>query len=267
MPVPSADRRPIGIFDSGMGGISVLGEALRQMPNENYVYFGDAAHAPYGEKRTEEIVALSERVLETLMAHDVKGIVIACNTATSAAASELRKRFTHLPIIGMEPALKPAVHDFPNGTIVVMATEVTLREKKFAELMRRTADQAKVIKLPCPSLVRMVERSVVSGEEANAELRSCFSQIENARHEVDAVVLGCTHFVFLRKALRGVLGERVQIFDGNSGTIHHLRQTLEARGLLTDWQEPGKVLLLNSLNDIYNQKMLDLLALYEDVAL
>ena len=265
MSLSMLDNRPIGIFDSGMGGISVLGEAIRQMPNETFIYFGDSANAPYGEKSTDQIIALSDRVCERLKSHDVKAIVIACNTATSAAAAYLREKFTPIPILGMEPALKPAVQDHPHGAIVVMATEVTLREKKFAALMQRTAAQANVIKLPCPNLVRMVERSVVTGPEAELEIKSCFQEVDT--DGVDAVVLGCTHFIFLRKALRTLFGDKLQIYDGNAGTINNLKMTLDQMGMLAHPENKGEFTLLNSKNDAYNLQMQNLLDLYEQVVI
>lgn len=265
MSLSDQDNRPIGIFDSGMGGISVLGEAIRQMPDESFIYYGDSANAPYGEKSTAQIIALSERVCEILISHDVKAIVIACNTATSAAASHLRKKFSQIPILGMEPALKPAVQDFPSGTIVVMATEVTLREKKFAELMVKTASKATVIKLPCPSLVRMVERSVVYGDEAEDALKSCFLGIDLT--SVDGIVLGCTHFLFLRSAMKDLVGERVHIYDGNAGTINNLRMILSQRGQLAELGNPGGFTLLSSKDEDYNRQMRALLDVYEEVVL
>lgn len=265
MSLSMLDNRPIGIFDSGMGGISVLGEAIRQMPNEKFIYYGDSANAPYGEKTTAQIIDLSDRVCEKLIACDVKAIVIACNTATSAAAVYLREKFAQIPILGMEPALKPAVQEHPRGTIVVMATEVTLREKKFAALMQRTAAQAKVIKLPCPSLVRMVERSVVTSPEAELEITNCFQGIDT--DSVNAVVLGCTHFVFLRKAMRTLFGGSLQIYDGNAGTINNLKMTLEHKSMLTHPENEGGFTLLNSKNDAYNLQMQQLLDLYEQVVI
>lgn len=265
MSLSMLDNRPIGIFDSGMGGISVLGEAIRQMPNETFIYFGDSANAPYGEKSTAQIIALSDRVCEKLIAHDVKAIVIACNTATSAAAVYLREKYTQIPILGMEPALKPAVLDHPTGTIVVMATEVTLREKKFAALMHKTAAQAKVIKLPCPSLVRMVERSVVTGPEAELEIKNCFQEVDS--DGVNAVVLGCTHFIFLRKAMRTLFGDSLQIYDGNAGTINNLKMTLNQKGMLAHPENKGGFILLNSQGDTYNIQMQQLLDLYEQVVI
>jgi len=248
-----------------MGGVSVLGEAIRQMPNETFVYYGDSANAPYGEKSTEQIIALSDRVCEKLMTHGVKAIVIACNTATSAAAAFLRKKYAQIPILGMEPALKPAVQVHPHGTIVVMATEVTLREKKFAELMQKTATQAKVIKLPCPSLVRMVERSIVTGPEAEREIKNCFQEIDT--DGVNAVVLGCTHFIFLRKAMRTLFGDKLQIYDGNAGTINNLKVTLNQRGMLAEPENAGGITLLSSQSEAYNLQMRQLLDLYEQVVI
>jgi glutamate racemase len=256
-------NRPIGIFDSGMGGVSVLGEALKWMPSESFIYYGDAANAPYGEKSTEEIISLSERVCAYLLTREVKAIVIACNTATSAAAASLRKRYPAVPILGMEPALKPAASQHPDESIVVMATEVTLREKKFADLMQKTAKRSQVIKLPCPSLVRLVERGILTGPEAETEILKCFETIEVEK--IGAIVLGCTHFVFLRKALKKLFGDRIQLIDGNEGTVRNLQATLSRMKLLAPVENEPTLELINSLNEVYTVKMKQLLGLYSEV--
>lgn len=152
---------PIGFFDSGLGGISVLKESIKLLPNENFIYFGDSINAPYGSKSIEEIRELTNKAIEFLISKNVKAIVIACNTATSASVNELRDKYSKdIPILGIEPALKPASLSNKKGSIVVMATERTLSEKKFFDLMDKVAKQRDVIKLPCPSLVKFVENEI-----------------------------------------------------------------------------------------------------------
>ena len=144
---------PIVVFDSGVGGVSVLRALLRELPEENFLYFGDSANAPYGPRTTEEIRALTLENLTRLKAqYDFKAAVIACNTATSAAIGALRAAWPELPIIGIEPALKPAADRHPGGTVVVMATETTLREEKFAAMTRRMESRCRIVSLPCPEL-------------------------------------------------------------------------------------------------------------------
>lgn len=236
--------RPIGIFDSGMGGISVLGEAIRWLPTENFIYYGDSANAPYGTKTKEEVTELSEHICDHFIERNVKAIVIACNTATSAAVEHLRQKYTHIPVIGIEPALKPAVEHVPDGAVLVLATEMTLKEAKFLDLCDRIANERKVLKLPCPSFVTMVEQGIVAGEEAEAEVRRCLEPF--IQEEVKAVVLGCTHFVFLREVIEKVLGADVAIFDGNLGTVKHLLQTLEERGDHDMTQHEATIEIINS---------------------
>lgn len=236
-------HRPIGIFDSGMGGISVLGEAIRYMPTENYIYYGDSLNAPYGIKTKEEIIELSEHICNYFIEKECKAIVIACNTATSVAAEYLRSRYS-IPVIGIEPALKPAVEKLETGAILVMATEVTLKEEKFKQLMDRTAQDREVIKLACPSLVTLVENGITEGVEAEEAIRACFAEVDVSR--VTGVVLGCTHFVFLRKAVRNVLGNQVALFDGNGGTVKHLLEILEKNHLHDHEKHEATIQIINS---------------------
>ena len=150
-------EQPIGVFDSGLGGISVLRELVSLLPKEDFIYFGDAAHAPYGERTEREIRALTTVQIDRMAAEGVKAVVLACNTATSAACAPLRRRYRQMPIIGMEPALKPAILSGEKPRVVVMATHATLRQKKFARLMERFKDAGDIVKLPCPEIVEFVE--------------------------------------------------------------------------------------------------------------
>lgn len=237
-------NRPVAVFDSGVGGLSVLRALLRVLPEENFLYFGDSENAPYGDKPTGEIRALTLAHAEELFARGSKALVVACNTATSAAISDLRAKYPDKIIIGIEPALNPAVTRFPAGRILVMATEATLRERKFAALMERIGQRCDIRKCPCPGLVEFVERGELTGAAVEAavkaELGGCLTP------PPDAVVLGCTHYPFLRGAIRAVVGETPEIFDGADGTAKETKRRLSEAGLLRIGS-PGKVELTNSL--------------------
>ena len=219
-----ADERPIGVFDSGVGGVGTLAEMTRLMPRERFLFYGDTAHAPYGTKSRETVMGYVRAVMERLLAQDVKAVAIACNTATSVAAAELRAAYD-LPIIGIEPALKPAHEMRHGGSILVLATPMTLRLEKFQRLMAQYGDGA--VPLPCPGLMELVEREAF--DQAQRYLLEHFSPYDLS--SVDAVVLGCTHYVFLRPVLKNILPETVQVLDGNLGTARQLRRVLESRGL------------------------------------
>lgn len=234
------------MFDSGLGGISVLRELRAMMPNENYLYYGDSANAPYGTRSLEEVRALTLRNIAMLYDRGIKAAVIACNTATSAAVSVLRERFQEIPIIGMEPALKPAALAHPGGTVLVLATPLTLREEKFSHLMEHFQDGVRIVPLACPELVEFVERGELAGDDL---MRYLHARLDPYRQNADAAVLGCTHFPFLRAAIRRVLGENTALYDGGKGTARQTQRQLALRGLLTDCTQPGSIVLENSRND------------------
>lgn len=235
---------PIGVMDSGMGGISVLREIVSIMPQENFVFYGDSANAPYGSRSTEEIFQLTSHVVEKLLEQQVKAVVIACNTASSAAGKRLREAYPQLPIIAIEPALKPAVINCPGGRVVVLATEATLREEKFANLMEAWKDKAEIIKLPLPGLPEFVERGELDSPALREFLQGFFATLGDK--PVDGVVLGCTHYPFVRKVIKELLGPQVKVFDGSAGTARQLRRRLYSRNLLTDRVEQGAIKWENS---------------------
>ena len=235
---------PIGVMDSGMGGISVLRELAGLLPHENFVFYGDSANAPYGSRSTEEIYQLTEQVVQKLLKRGVKAVVIACNTASSAAGARLRAEYPELPIVAIEPALKPAVIACPGGRVVVLATEATLRERKFAGLLEEWKEKAEIIKLPLPGLPEFVERGELDSPQLREFLQGYFAQL--ADRPVDGVVLGCTHYPFVRKVIAELLGPQVKVFDGAAGTARQLRRRLYSRRLLTANQQPGSIQWLNS---------------------
>ena len=234
---------PVGVFDSGLGGLSVLRELRARMPQEKYLYFGDSANAPYGSRPAEEILDLTLKAADRLFGRGIKALVLACNTATSIAAETLREKYPEEIIVGIEPALKPAVEQFPRGRILVMATETTLREEKFNRLLSRASMTCHILKCPCPRLVEFVERGELTGPRTEEAIRS---QLEGKLDEpADGVVLGCTHFPFLREAVSHVVGPQAVIFDGAAGTARETRRRLEEADLLR--QGEGSTELLNSL--------------------
>lgn len=240
--------KAIGVFDSGLGGVSVLKELVQAMPNEKFLYYGDSANAPYGIKTKEEITERCVDIIEFFLAKGVKAIVIACNTATSVAANMLREKYSHLPIIGMEPALKVAADGKIDNTIVVMATPLTLKETKFNDLMARYSDDNTVIKMPCPELVNIVENDLLDDEEVvESQLKDYYKDLDMSK--INSVVLGCTHFVFYREYMEKILNHSINIVDGNLGTTNHLKEILKDKDELRDYDEEGSVTIYNSSGD------------------
>jgi glutamate racemase len=238
---------PIGFFDSGVGGLSVMREAISIMPNESFVYFGDSKNAPYGIKELDEVRNLTLEAVEFLLNKNVKAIVVACNTATSAAIEEIRNKYEQIPIIGIEPALKPAVKLNRKGSIIIMATPMTLKEKKFRFLMNKYKNEANIISLPCAGLVEFIEQGILEGKELENYLSEKFKYYLDG--EISSVVLGCTHYPFIKKALSNVIGENVPLIDGGLGTAQELKRKLIEKGLLNNSTEKGNIIIYNSIND------------------
>lgn len=234
---------PIAVFDSGVGGISVLRELIKQMPNENFLYYGDSANAPYGDKSTEEVRTLTINVAQMLADRGAKALVVACNTATAAAIKDLRQRYPDLVVIGIEPALKLAADRFPKGHIGVMATQVTLREEKFAHQAERFPDVT-IELIPAPGLVELIE----AGSESSPQTRTLLETLLLPYvGKLDALVLGCTHYPFVAHIISSILGSETLLMDGGEGTARQTLRCLEAKGLLNPG--PGSVQMENSAQD------------------
>lgn len=225
------DGRPIGIFDSGVGGVSVLRDLTRLLPHERFVYYGDNKNAPYGTRSEENIRALSLEVAHRLLDMDVKALLVACNTATSAAIQTLREQLS-IPVVGMEPALKPAYEMHAEGTILVLATPATLRQTKYQRLCERYGEHARA--LPCPELVEFVESGRCEGPEIDAYLARRFADLRGEK--LCAAVLGCTHFSFLKRAFAKAI-PGVPLIDGNEGTARRLEYLLRENGTLRETGE------------------------------
>ena len=235
----------IAVFDSGVGGISVLRHLLRYLPGERFLYFGDSANAPYGSRTTEEVRQLTLAAAKKLTTeYPLKALVIACNTATAAAVKEVRAAYPELIVIGIEPALKVAADHFPGGRIGVMATEVTLREEKFDTLLHRFDRACTIAKIPAPGLVQRIEAGQVDGAETEALLRTILADHIG---KLDALVLGCTHYPFAAEVISRILGQEVKLLDGGDGTARETKRRLEAAGLLE--QGRGAVTIINSAGD------------------
>lgn len=235
----------IGVFDSGVGGISVLKELVRELPHEHFMYYGDSAHAPYGEKTMEQVEAYAVNIAEGMVESGVKAIVIACNTATSVAVADLRAAYPDLPIIAVEPALKPAVLAGTNDRILVMATSITLRLDKYQQLARRFSDDAEVLSVPCVGLAERIE----DGDFDSPDLKRLLEKlIGKYRGKVDSVVLGCTHYPFIKKQIRSVLGD-IPFYDGGEGTAKELHRRLKEEGLLNTDERKGRVEFYSSRDD------------------
>lgn len=235
---------PIGVFDSGMGGISVLKELYEVMPNENYIYFGDSLHAPYGTKSLEEVRKFTFDNVEMLLKENAKGIVVACNTATAAAVRSLRQMYPDLPLVGIEPALKPAALQPGHPSVLVMATPVTIQGDKFKKLKMQYEQQADIIGLPCPGLMEFVENGNTQGDDLQDFLKQL---LEPYIGNIDSIVLGCTHYSFLRRLIRQLTGGQVRIFDGGNGTAREMRRRLAEAGLRAHRISFGTVDFRNSL--------------------
>ncbi len=239
---------PIAVFDSGVGGIGVLREVKKLLPDENLLYFGDGAMAPYGEKPRELIEALVLQHASRLL-KEAKALVLACNTATAVAAKTLRAKYPAVPIIGMEPAIKPALAISPHPRILILATKTTLREEKLEMLLRAHATQAVFYKCPAPGLVRLVEAGLGDSAEADRYLHDILAPF-SGKNRPDAVVLGCTHFPFAKAAILRFFSTDMPLFDGAVGAARELARRLKAESLLNLTKREGSVTLTSSTPDM-----------------
>lgn len=245
----------IGVFDSGLGGISVLKTIHEVMPSENLVYYGDSLNAPYGIKSKEAVFELSKAICDYFIELECKAIVIACNTATSAAITRLRALYD-IPIIGMEPAVKPAfMHT--EGQVAVLATEMTLKEEKFNQLIKQLGVEERILKCPAPEWVTCVENHFSDYEYVQKCVDSFLQEkLKNAK----TLVLGCTHFIFLKPFIHAYYQGEVKMFDGNLGTAVHLKHALESKGMLNMASgQTGHITIYNSLSEAYVEKSYALL--------
>lgn len=251
----------IGFFDSGIGGMTVLHQALRCLPNEDYIFYADTLHVPYGEKPKEEVREYIFNAVEFLANQDIKALVIACNTATSIAVEDLRKIYD-FPILGIEPAVKPAVQNSKGKRkkVLVLATNLTLKEEKFHNLVKSIDHHDIVDSLPLPGLVQYAENFEFMGDNIVQYLKNKLSPF--ALEQYGTIVLGCTHFPYFKKSLKKLFPKDVEIISGSIGTARNLRRILEARNQLNDGT--GDIIFFNSGNRVEDK---DTLLIYKNLLL
>lgn len=253
MPVPLPSKTPvadsIGVFDSGLGGLSVLRALHRQLPQAPLRYLADSANAPYGDRSEAFIVERSQRIAQHLVAQGAKLLVVACNTATAAAVASLRERWPALPIVGVEPGLKPAAAATRNGRVGVLATTGTLRSEKFRQLLARQSDAVQITAQPCPGLVDLIERGALDTAELRAMVERCCAPLREAG--VDTVVLGCTHYPFVQHLIAAAMGPQVQIIDTADAVARRAAQLWQASGAahVTD-DTAGDAVRLETTGDV-----------------
>lgn len=215
----------IGIMDSGIGGLSVLHEALHLLPDEEYLFYADVDHVPYGLKTPGQILGYVTEITEFLIRNKCDVVVVACNTATAVAIDNLRERF-NLPIIGMEPAVKPAVLQSNDKRVMVMATPVTIRENKLRMLIAKVDEEHKCDLLPMPRLVNFAEMEMFESKEVYDYISSELEPYDLSNYS--ELVLGCTHFNYFKPCFRKLFGKDIEFIDGNGGTVRHLADMMKA---------------------------------------
>jgi glutamate racemase len=220
---------PIGVFDSGAGGLTILTNLRAELPHENFIYIGDTAHCPYGVRSDEEITALTLECCHFLIKQGVKLIVIACNTASQAALTTLRATLHALPFIGVVPAVKPAARLTRNGRIGIAATNQAAKAIYLRQLIDEFAGGIEAFAVGCPDLVTLVERGQFEGPEVEATVRQALEPV--LVEDIDVLVLGCTHFPALRPVIERIAGPRVQIIDSGQAIARRTRSVLQTEGL------------------------------------
>lgn len=223
------NNQPIGVFDSGIGGLTVLKRILQVLPNESYLYYADTQNVPYGTKPKEEVKQYVKEAVEFLISKNVKAIVVACNTATSIAIQDLRSNYT-LPIIGIEPAAKPAIENRGSKKVLIMATPTTIREEKLKYLLEQLGAQDSVDLIAMPKLVEFAERQEFQSDAVKEYIKKELAPYH--LEDYSELVLGCTHFPFFQKTLSAIFPKETQIIDGSLGVAHRLKNVLEEQNLL-----------------------------------
>jgi len=234
-----SSNSPIGVFDSGVGGLSVLRAMRGQMPAENLIYFGDQAHVPYGPRPMEQIQGFSEGITRFLLDKGSKLIVVACNTASAAALKYLRGRFPGVPFVGMEPAVKPAAETTQTGRVGVLATPATFQGALYASVVERFGSGVELFQHTCPGLVARIEKGDLASKVTRAILEDVLNPM--LEHDIDTVVLGCTHYPFVIPLIQEIVGEHVRVVDPAPAVSRQARRLLEADGLVNESAAPGRL--------------------------
>lgn len=216
---------PIGVFDSGLGGLSVFSEIVRLLPDESIVYYGDGKNCPYGEKPKEQILRISDQIVTFLIDKGCKIIVLACNTATAEAIDYLREKYPHIPFVGMEPAVKPAVLSTKTGVVGILATAPTLEGRLFRETTAKYSDKVKIIPVVGEKFVNIVEKNIIDAPETEAQVRQVVTPL--IEQNADRIVLGCTHYPFLLNVIKNIIGDReIEIVNPAPAVARRVRDIL-----------------------------------------
>ena len=229
---------PIGIFDSGVGGLSVWREIARQLPHEDTLYFADQSHIPYGSRPMEQIRDFSESIARFLVGRGCKAIVVACNTASAAALERLRATFPDVPLVGMEPAVKPAAETTRTGVVGVLATPATFQGALFASIVERFANGVQLVNQVCPGLVEHIEAGSLDTPDIDAMLRGFLRPIIEA--DADTVVLACTHYPFVIEPIRRIVGPGMNVIDPSPAIARQTGRVLAERGLSAPESRAGR---------------------------
>ena len=235
----ASGAHPIGVFDSGVGGLSVLRAVINELPNEDVIYFGDQAHVPYGSKSLLEVRDLSVEITRFLINHGAKLIVVACNTASAAALHYLREVFPEMPFVGMEPAVKPAAEHTKTGKVGVLATPATFQGELYASVVERFASNVAIFQDTCFGLVRQIELGRLSTAKTEQILRSALDPM--LAEGIDTVVLGCTHYPFVIPLIESIVGPEVNVIDPAPAIARQVRRLLESKQLLSRDLVRGKI--------------------------
>lgn len=248
------DNRPIGVYDSGFGGLSVWRELRRMLPNESLIYLGDGKNCPYGGRSREEITAFATDAMERLVTEGVKMVVVGCNTATTAAVAHLRERWSDLPIVGLEPAVKPACLSSRTRRIAVLATEHSLQSEMFLATALRYAGDVEVVKVVGEDFVELVERGAEHSAEAEAAVRKVVEPLLGMN--IDKIVLGCTHYPFLRPLIEGVIGDRdIAVIDSGEAVARRVKWLLERYDIGAEEGHDAKYRFVSFANEEYRQRL------------
>ena len=235
----SKHHRPIGIFDSGVGGLSVLREVQRQFPSEDLIYLADQAHVPYGERSKEEVLGYAEGIVRYLIGRESKLIIIACNTASAVALKELRASFPDMPFVGMEPAVKPAAAETQSGVVGVLATPATFQGDLYASTVERFARGVKILQDTCPGLVKQIEEGKVDNPQTREILEKALKPM--LQEGVDEIVMGCTHYPFVIPLIEEIIGDQARVIDPAPAVARQAGRILEDYDLLAPEGEPGEL--------------------------
>lgn len=258
---------PIGIFDSGLGGVSVLRECVRILPHEDFLYFGDDLNAPYGTRSEDEIRELSIACADFLCGMGCKLIVVACNTATSVAIQMIRDRHS-IEVVSMEPAVKPASEKHAHGAIAVFATPATLHQRRYRLLVERLGLEKRVRDIACADLAGLIEKGDPESDEVRTYIRGRMGQLKDAG-PVSSIVIGCTHYTFVSHVIeeeaRAAIEGACEVFDGVYGTARRVRQLLVRDNLLSAREEPGEIRFFSSGGEVAVEKMRRFFALPSSV--